>query len=190
MPNVKTDYVDYALKPVGSGNPKSLRKFETYNATTGALENTIYMKDVTDYATVGSNILASDLNAIGNAVNNTYPVGAIYLSVNSTSPASLFGGTWEQIKDRVLIGAGNLYAVGDTGGEATHILTVDEMPSHKHIMNPRGYVGHFSSGSGYTTAVIDNYTEKGDVVTSSTGGSQPHNNMPPYLAVYMWKRIA
>lgn len=89
MSNVKTDYVDYALKPVGSGNPVSLRKFETYNATTGALASTIYVKDVTDYATVGSNMLASDLNAIGNAVNSnsanfaseyspsaTYAVGA------------------------------------------------------------------------------------------------------------------
>lgn len=79
MSNVKTDYVDYALKPVGSGNPVSLRKFETYNATTGALESTVYVKDVTDYATVGSNILASDLNKIGNAVNS-----------NSTSFASLY----------------------------------------------------------------------------------------------------
>ena len=79
MANVKTDYVDYALKPVGSGNPISLRKFETYNATTGALVSTIYLKDVTDYATVGSNILASDLNTIGNAVNS-----------NSTNFASLY----------------------------------------------------------------------------------------------------
>lgn len=79
MSNVKTDYVDYALKPVGSGNPVSLRKFETYNATTGALESTVYVKDVTDYATVGSNILASDLNTIGNAVNS-----------NSTNFASLY----------------------------------------------------------------------------------------------------
>jgi Ca2+-binding RTX toxin-like protein len=70
MSNVKTNYVDYALKPVGSGNPLSLRKFETHNATTGALVSTIYVKDVTDYATVGSNILASDLNTIGNAVNS------------------------------------------------------------------------------------------------------------------------
>lgn len=70
MSNVKTDYVDYALKPVDSGNPVSLRKVETYNATTGALESTVYVKDVTDYATVGSNILASDLNTIGNAVNS------------------------------------------------------------------------------------------------------------------------
>ncbi len=85
MSNVKTNYVDYALKPEGSGNPKSLRKFETYNATTGALASTMYVKDVTDYATVGSNMLASDLNTIGNAVNSNsanfaseYSPSAIY----------------------------------------------------------------------------------------------------------------
>ena len=67
---VKTDYVDYALKPVGSGNPVSLRKFEIHDVTTGALTSTVYLKGVTDYATVGSNILSSDLNTIGNAVNS------------------------------------------------------------------------------------------------------------------------
>ena len=64
--------------------------------------------------------------------NEIYPVGSIYMSVNSTSPASLFGGTWEQLKDRFLIGAGNSYEVNATGGEATHTLTIDEMPKHSH----------------------------------------------------------
>ena len=61
-----------------------------------------------------------------------YPVGAIYMSVSSTSPASLFGGTWEQIQNRFLLAAGDTYAAGKTGGEATHTLTVEEMPAHNH----------------------------------------------------------
>ena len=68
-----------------------------------------------------------------------YPVGAIYLSVNSTSPASLFGGTWEQLKDRFLLGAGNSYSINATGGATTHThttgnhtLTINEMPYHSH----------------------------------------------------------
>lgn len=63
---------------------------------------------------------------------DAYPVGSIYMSVNSTSPASLFGGTWQQIKDRFLMCAGSTYKAGGTGGEASHTLTVKEMPSHSH----------------------------------------------------------
>lgn len=65
-------------------------------------------------------------------VNLIYPVGSIYMSVASASPATLFGGTWEQLKDRFLLGAGDTYTAGDTGGSASHTLTTDEMPSHNH----------------------------------------------------------
>ena len=119
-----------------------------------------------------------------------YPVGSVYISASGTSPAQLFGGTWEQLKDRFLIAVGNNYTSGETGGEATHTLTTDEMPTHRHIINPEGYVQSFSIGTGYTTAVTDAYGTKAEAVTSSIGGSQPHNNMPPYLAEFMWKRIA
>ena len=61
-----------------------------------------------------------------------YPVGSIYLSVGTTSPATLFGGTWVQLKDRFLIGAGNNYSNGATGGETSHTLTASELPSHSH----------------------------------------------------------
>ena len=122
-----------------------------------------------------------------------YPVGAVYISTVSTSPASLFGGTWEQLQDRFLMGAGSTYSAGSTGGEATHKLTVDEMPSHNHHVPTGG-----TSGSYTTTA----YTVKGNgyydpgvgslstASTSDKGRGQPHNNMPPYLAVYMWKRVS
>ena len=122
-----------------------------------------------------------------------YPVGAVYISANSTSPASLFGGTWESISGRFLLAAGSTYSAGSTGGEATHTLTVDEMPSHNHHVPTGG-----TSGSYTTTA----YTVKGNgyydpgtgslstASTSDKGRGQPHNNMPPYLAVYMWKRVS
>ena len=64
-----------------------------------------------------------------------YPVGSIYLSVNSTNPGTIFGGTWEQIKDRFLLACGSTYSNGSTGGEAKHTLTTNEMPSHSHALN-------------------------------------------------------
>lgn len=126
-----------------------------------------------------------------------YPVGAVYISENSTSPASLFGGTWESIGGRFLLGADATYAAGGTGGEATHTLTTDEMPEHKHkgitiagnkltAWSETGTGGVFDmnslfNGSGHNT---------NDFYAEPEGGSQPHNNMPPYLAVYMWKRVS
>ena len=116
-----------------------------------------------------------------------YPVGAIYVSVSSTSPAKLFGGTWVQIKDTFLLASGSSYAAGSTGGEATHKLTVDEMPSHTHKTTIKVY-----SSSGSSTEWVRDTVEKtcteASFTSTSTGGSKAHNNMPPYLAVYVWKR--
>lgn len=116
-----------------------------------------------------------------------YPVGSIYMSVSATSPASLFGGTWESIGGRFLLGADATYAAGSTGGEATHKLTVSEMASHHHDIVTRtvagDYQGHLTS-AGNTTSTIGNSR------TEESGGGQPHNNMPPYLSVYMWQRTA
>ena len=118
-------------------------------------------------------------------VDLIYPVGSIYMSVNSTSPAALFGGTWEQLENRFLLGAGSSYTAGSTGGEATHTLTVDEMPNHSHL----GYVGNTDAGSSTAARMgYNNYAYRQNM--TAVGGDQPHNNMPPYLAVYMWKRTA
>ena len=151
--------------------------------------NTIYIIE-SDDAVVTQSML--DNSTVGLLA---YPVGSIYLSTNNTSPASLFGGTWEQLKDRFLLGAGDSYAAGATGGEATHTLTVAEMPSHKHISFsaldaslPDNYGGS-SADYGITAGDDPNRLSGYDRSTGASGGGQPHNNMPPYLAVYMWKRI-
>lgn len=136
-------------------------------------------------------------------VDKIYPIGSIYLSVNNTSPSILFGGEWEQIKDRFLLGAGDNYAAGNTGGEAMHTLTSDEIPSHNHPTYRDGFsfttmksiagssgslqVGNsgrygFASNNGYEDLQVSNGT-------GYSGKSQSHNNMPPYLVVYVWKRI-
>lgn len=132
-----------------------------------------------------------------------YPVGSIYLSINSTSPASLFGGTWEQLEDRFLLGAGSTYSAGNTGGESTHTLTESEMPEHFHngittaiLLNSYRmcYVNAAARASGnaaywsirQSLSTADGTTAR----TVTAGGGVAHNNMPPYLVVYMWKRVA
>ena len=179
--------------------------------------------------------------SLSSVLSVTYPVGSIYMSVSSTSPATLFGGTWEQLKDRFLLGAGTSYSAGATGGAATHTLTSSEMPSHTHTFTGSStntgskqptFTGNAMSGSidkiagltytasgvlsvsdssdtygrggTYSTAMKKlnfNATPSGTVSShnhtvtatgsnSSTGGGSAHNNMPPYLVVYMWKRTA
>lgn len=137
-------------------------------------------------------------------INVIYPVGSIYMSVSSTSPAVLFGGgTWEQLKNRFLIGCGDSYSAGATGGSATHTLSVAEMPTHgNHLYGSGDWIGQGASGGKYlnTDANMSSYGSSGRGWNLSsneaypagytTGGGQAHNNMPPYLAVYMWKRTA
>lgn len=138
--------------------------------------------------------MAEKLNALnpsggGKAiVDIVYPVGSIYMSVNSTSPSTLFGGTWEQLENRFLIGAGDTYTAGSKGGEATHTLTRSELPGSIAVIKYMNYGGaHFgtiveSNPSAWTVATND------EDINISTGSA--HNNLPPYIAVYMWKRTA
>lgn len=112
-----------------------------------------------------------------------YPIGSIYMSVNDVSPGNLFGGTWERIKDKFLLSAGDTYEAGSTGGEATHTLTIDEIPSHTHQVK-------ISADTGWNSIGKSGGTESTNGASYPTGGGQAHNNMPPYLAVYMWKRTA
>lgn len=118
-----------------------------------------------------------------------YPVGSIYMSVNSTSPATLFGGTWVQIKDTFLLSAGDTYTAGNTGGEATHTLTTTEMPSHSHNAYLKAPFVIQTNGGTEFAALYNSGTSSNAYITN-TGGGQAHNNMPPYLVVYIWKRTA
>lgn len=117
-----------------------------------------------------------------------YPVGAIYLSVNDTDPATLFGGTWERIGGRFLLGADDTYAAGSTGGEAEHTLTIDEMPSHNHGIDNYNTAGNTTP---FLTVQAQGKIGFGsNIQTMYAGGGKPHNNLPPYLSVYMWKRVS
>ena len=138
------------------------------------------------------NNVESSINSLNTSITNMtdtiYPIGSIYMSVNNTDPSVLFGGTWERIKDRFLLSAGDKYSNGATGGEATHTLTTNEIPSHHHQTGNRGVY----SGNGTANALVgyNNSSSTSREDTSNTGGGQPHNNMPPYIAVYVWKRTA
>lgn len=130
-----------------------------------------------------------------------YPVGSIYMSVNSADPGTLFGGTWQQIKDRFLLSAGDTYAAGNTGGSAKATL-----PSHTHTFGSNGYDLWVAKRGKGSTEPGNQISGDAKYYAAATGGSKANYkwlssvdsngvsdvsqaNMPPYLAVYVWKRI-
>lgn len=124
-----------------------------------------------------------------------YPVGSIYMSVNNANPATLFGGTWQQIQDTFLLAAGSTYSAGLTGGEAEHTITEEEAPATHMTLFTTNNTGDIAN-PGEMLKLPENYgaTNNGVGYTSinfdSSGGGQPMPIMPPYLAVYVWKRTA
>ncbi len=112
-----------------------------------------------------NNITPSDISGIANLI---YPIGSIYMSVNSTSPADLFGGTWEQISGRFLLSSGDGYTSGATGGEATHTLTTSEMPSHTHSGTTASAGAH---SHGYGSGKYIHLTTDGDTTADTYGGN-------------------
>lgn len=124
-----------------------------------------------------------------------WPVGSIYMSMEATNPATLFGGTWVAIEGQFLLGAttsSNLYPALSMGGEAAHALTVEELPAHSHTEHL-----YFTGGTSVDLYAYQTYSsynpESGQAFSGNTGqagGGAHHNNMPPYIAVYMWRRTA
>lgn len=127
-----------------------------------------------------------------------YPVGSIYMSISSGfNPNTSFGGTWAKIAEgHCLIQAGDRYVLGSTGGESKHQLTVEEMPSHEHkIVRQDGeslssWATNAGEGGIWALPVDGPTGGHQGYKASSAGGSSAHNNMPPYLAVNIWKRTA
>lgn len=129
-----------------------------------------------------------------NLLESIYPIGSIYMSVTNKSPASFLGGTWAQLKDRFLLGAGSSYTNGSTGGASTVTLTVDQMPSHGHNIyddTDERLVGPYGGGDSGSHGITYSHAGRSNTLMASVaGGGKSHNNMPPYLVVYMWKRTA
>ena len=113
-----------------------------------------------------------------------YPIGSIYISEKETNPEEFIGGKWERVKDTFLLSAGDIYEAGSSGGEAEHILTIAEMPRHNHSITGTTFTPNSWATGGEALGGTRNVA-----TTNFSGESKAHNNMPPYLTVYMFKRV-
>lgn len=129
----------------------------------------------------------SSSNIAPNVPLMAYPVGAVYISYTSTSPASLFGGSWTPITGRFpYFNAGT-----GTGGSNTHTLSAAEMPAHTHGLSTSVYLNDNSVTNSGAHSTWWNTKRNGTKVTaSSSGGGGAHNNMPAYQTLYAWRRTA
>ena len=133
--------------------------------------------------------------ATNNIIDMIYPVGSIYMSVNNLNPSLLFGGTWtEWGSGKVPVGFDSTQTefneIEKTGGEKTHTLTVEQMPSHTHDIINGSYVRRNVASPNNMAAGTYGYQGIYDLSNSYTGGGQAHNNLQPYITCYMWKRTA
>lgn len=156
------------------------------------------MLNKVDYVDSTTVIHAENLNNIQDAIielqtnllDYCWPKEILYISADPTSPASIYGGTWVQIKDTFIIAAGDIYTAGSSGGSATSTLTINEIPAHNHGVSINIISG--TSVAMYSVSPVPNYSPGQAImgVTDVVGGGQPHSIMPPYVARYVWQRVA
>lgn len=150
--------------------------------------------------------IVAKINEIIGATNSTvlfeniasfiYPVNSIYMSVSDVNPSTVFGGTWVawgsgKVPVGVDVAQTEFDAVEKEGGEKTHTLTINEVPSHSHTV----FGGYGASGSSYYgyyggDGLKATASEVAIGATNAVGGNGAHNNLQPYITCYMWKRTA
>lgn len=170
------------------------RATNTSNAILACKDATQAANTATTNANDASDRANSAAEKCEDIISAIYPVGSIYMSINNVDPAVLFGGTWEQIKDTFLLAAGDTYEAGSTGGEAEHTLTREELPDETLSLlideDKAVWSTIYASGTDRSGISYGETSHNADITTEKIGSGQPHNNMPPYLTVYMWQRTA
>jgi hypothetical protein len=129
---------------------------------------------------------------------DAYPVGAVYISSVSTSPATLFGGTWTALENIFLVAAKAAdadFAPGATGGARTVTLTAAQSGSPAHTHTYRSITSTSGSQANYEHGTIDTSStaSENSITTnanSAADAAQAHTNLPPFKAFYMWERTA
>lgn len=195
--NVEVDLSAYATKQYVEAAIPSLDAYATKTYVEAAIPS------LDEYAT--KQYVAAAIPSLGEYATKEelaqylltiYPVGSIYISTKAASPASLFGGSWRQLANQFLLAASNENPAGTTGGTHEITLTGDQLPPHIHNIATGEELTTETGGQIYPqyTAKLDTYTAAEgryyNITTGESGSGNPISILPPYLAVYMWERVA
>lgn len=186
--------------PISMNGNQTIRATDTGRIVISANEGDIYLRPNGSTTDAGQLRITTTGLALLDGVrlatlDMLYPIGSIYLSVNSTNPSSYFGGTWERIQDKFILAAGSTYGAGTTGGSATHTHALGNS-AYAQINHHDGAfwfkeidgVSYAASGKGTSTGANVTNTQSSAVPLGGTTNSA--SSLPPYLAVYVWKRTA
>ena len=187
------------------GASLSISGASSLNTLSSSGKSTLNSLEVTTNETIKGNLTVNGSISCADLFLKIYPIGSIYMSVNSINPSTLFGGTWVAWgQGKVPVGVSSdteFNTVEKTGGEKVHTLTINEIPSHYghvptisefHIGNVAKYLdtgkltAYGSSGRGWNICNGNEIIPAGNYI----GGGSSHNNLQPYITCYMWKRTA
>lgn len=169
-------------------------------------EDKVALNENADIANINK-VTAGDMNEIKQVVNSLanlfFPIKKVVIFNDNDDHSNYLGFTWERIASgKMLVGIDSadtdFNTIGKTGGEKTHKLTIDEMPSHQHDINDGVYGGYLNKmgvreDGGGGSSLVPQYSQTDSYskyIPTYTGGGQAHNNMPPYQVVALWQRIS
>jgi hypothetical protein len=131
-------------------------------------------------------------------LDDVYPIGSIYFTASSVQPGTSLGGTWIRYAEgKCLFGVDSTdsdFSLEQTGGEKEHTLTKAEIPPHRHTESRRENGGFFNNGQAIVP-ILDTWEAGRTTINTGDGYADglrgnAHNNLPPYIAIYIWKRTA
>ena len=197
---------------ITDGEFYAVKVYDEIGASIGTSEDTALLKEelakkIAELEKIVSDNKSELESKINSNFDKIYPVGSIYISTSSANPSTIYGGTWERYgQGKTLVGLNEseteFSTINKIGGEKTHTLTINEMPSHNHQIGSGDGSNGLIIGSAPESNIlvgVNNYYIKYDGVgngpstylnTYNVGGSSAHNNLQPYITVYMWKRIS
>lgn len=141
---------------------------------------------------IGPDAYAIYQQVLAAVVERDHPVGSLYISENATSPAELYGGTWERIEGRFIMGASDTYPAGSTGGSATHTQTGAELAPHEHLIGSNTTGDMNIPAWSWISEMTQIDSEKNIYQTYSlrSGDGKPMDILNPYYSMYIWRRVA
>ena len=141
---------------------------------------------------IGPDAYAIYQQVLAAVVERDHPVGSLYISENATSPAELYGGTWERIEGRFIMGASDTYPAGSTGGSATHTQTGAELAPHEHLIGSNTAGDMNIPAWSWISEMTQISSEKNIYQTYSmrSGDGKPMDILNPYYSMYIWRRVA